>query len=302
MNRRTFSLVFLIGTLCILISACAGVGILAGLLLSDQTKENQRQYLLSHATTPEMDIQAKKMVVPADKALIYYYRYGPYRPYYERNYRLYIDNKCVAGSIWPPGFYIWLLPPGVHTFESHESKLVLNAVGSEIYYIRETGNIFSFKLNMEIVERAVGSKQIEESRLLIANATDECGLVGIQSEANKRMKNLTAPEDKGLVYLYSSAVVSDNDVITTVQLDDRPSDEIAAGTYLIWQLTPGTHTVNVQGDTITLYVNAGTTYYIRVEILHRWWGGWHNTLQLVDKEKGRKGVEDSVLMTQTPAR
>ena len=271
----------LVGSVCILTSAC--------ILIS------ARQV----SATAEMDLQAKSMVAPPEKALVYYYRYGLYRPNKEYWYKLYMDNKCVAGSIWPPGFYVWLLTPGSHSFEIHESKLILNAIGGKTYYIRLKGEFFSFNLNMEIMDKELGRKNIEESHLLIANGANECGRTSIPSEIDTRMKNLTAPEDKALVYLYRSPIVYDYQD-ATVHLDDKPPVEIAAGTYLLWQITPGTHIVASDGGKLTLDAKAGSTYYIRVDITHSVLGVWRYPLQLVDKEGGRKGVEDSLLMTETP--
>ncbi len=164
-NKKTFLLLLLSAAISILNSGCASI---------IQQMEFDG-YHSEHSATAEMDRQAKNMAAPPDKALVYYYGYGYYWPIFEKNYRLYLDNKCVAGSIWPPGFYVWLLPPGSHTFEIHGSKISFNTTGGETYFIQQCGKYLSINFDLKIVDKETGRKHIKESQMFILNTVDACG-------------------------------------------------------------------------------------------------------------------------------
>ncbi len=310
MSRKIIFLIFLTGTVCILISACDAF--IGGSIFGVYNEQRvSRNYLATHASTTEMDKQAKKMVAPEHKALVYYYyqsgidiaHYSDYKLFTD-DYRLFIDNKCISGNIRPPGFFVWLLPPGVHTVESQQSKLVLNVIGGETYFIQQKAKYSYGKyiINMEIIDKETGRKHIEESRLLIANAADECGPERILSPADDvRMKNMTTSEDSALVYLYRNPDEYNNHN-EIVRLGEGSDVEIAAGTYLLWQVRPGAHIIESAGSKLTIDAKAGAIYYIRVGVNHRWYGALHGTLQFIDNEEGYKCIKDSVPMTETPVK
>lgn len=281
MNRTIMTTIPLLSALVIFTGGCYT------LLVSAAADHNYETYLQAKTAAPEMDAEAKALPAPADKALVYYYRTGFTRPFKESTYKVYLDEQCVAGVLWPPGFYVWTLPPGAHTFESHGSKLVLNAVGGETYYIQEQGEFFSFNLTLTLANEETGRKHISESRLFKANAAEACGRSADPSAAEAR--NLKPPKDKAHVYVYRKGVEYDYHE-TSVQLDDRQPEEIAAGTFLLWQLAPGAHSIQSSTSKVTLDAQAGATYHIRLDIVHRVWGSWHYPLQLVEKETGDKGL------------
>ncbi len=253
-------------------------------------------YRSAELAPPRADDEANKMVVPTDKAVVYVYRLGQWTDAWWDTPRLYLDYKCVAGSLVPGGYYFWQLTPGGHMFETDDSKLIFNATGGEAYFIQ-----YDHQMNLKLMDGETGRKHIESSRLLlIADVASECGPFRMSPEYRMKFKNITPSEGKALVYLYRNEDAFEyHDAI--VYLDDMPPVGIVAGTHLFWQLMPGPHLVESIGGKVTLDAKAGETYYIRLEIMHRWWGGWYYPLILVDKEEGRKDVEESLLITETPA-
>ncbi len=116
------------------------------------------------------------MTAPADKALVYLYRSGGiFRPFFEAKYKFYINDTCVAGALWPDGFYVWLLSPGKYTFQSQGSKLVLTALEGETYYIRQTGDYFKMHQKLEFVDKQLGHMRVAEAPLLKCRSIQECG-------------------------------------------------------------------------------------------------------------------------------
>ena len=281
-NKKTFLLLFSTMAICMLNSGCMNAFVV--------------DWYRSHRLAPEgIDSQAKKMAAPPDNALVYYYGYGDYWYIFERNHRLYLDNKCVAGRIWPPGFYVWLLPPGSHTFEINGSKISFNATGGETYFIQQNEkNIFN-NFDLKTVDKETGRKHINESQMLILNTEDECGSDITPSEADMQMKSLKPPGDKALVYLYRDTYKYEAPT-ATIYLDDNASVEIAAGTFLLWQLASGAHTFKSDRGNVIIEAKTGETYYLRLKSIHGAFGSWHYSLQLVDKEEGCKGLENKTLM------
>lgn len=120
------------------------------------------------------------------------------------------------------------------------------------------------------------------------------------SEMDEQAKKMVAPADKALVYLYRNEDAYEH-YDATIYLDNESVVEIAAGTYLLWQLTPGIHIVESGPEKVSLHAKAGEKYYIRIEVTHfALLGMWRDRLQIMEKEEGQKGVEDSRLMIETP--
>jgi hypothetical protein len=129
-------------------------------------------------------------------------------------------------------------------------------------------------------------------------------------ELDTEAKNMSAPEDKALVYLYRRKYFPTDEVSLIVKLDGEYAGSMIGGTYLMWLLTPGMHDLaSVGTNTSTLAIDArpGETYYIWLETK---WGpqlGWatrlglgevipHSELLLVTEETGRERVMESRLL------
>jgi hypothetical protein len=117
----------------------------------------------------------QEMNAPSDTALVYYYRKGPYRPVLERNYSLYIDDKCAGKSLHPPSFYVFKLSPGPHVFEKRGLKLTIDAEAGKTYFIKEEGYFFPLYPDVSLVDGATGRKDLRYSRRIRIDATDPCG-------------------------------------------------------------------------------------------------------------------------------
>jgi hypothetical protein len=120
-------------------------------------------------------------------------------------------------------------------------------------------------------------------------------------EMDMKAKNMSAPKDKALVYLYRNESMG-GAVKMTVNLDGRFAGQTASKTYFMWLLAPGKHeftSVTENTSTLNLDAKAGDTYYIWQEVKMGAWAARSN-LQLVDKAKGKQGVEESKLIATNP--
>jgi hypothetical protein len=120
-------------------------------------------------------------------------------------------------------------------------------------------------------------------------------------EMDMKAKNMSAPKDKALVYLYRNESMG-GAVKMTVNVDGRFAGQTASKTYFMWLLTPGKHefaSITENTSTLNLDAKAGETYYIWQEVKMGAWAARSN-LQLVDKAKGKNGVEESKLIATNP--
>jgi len=116
-------------------------------------------------------------------------------------------------------------------------------------------------------------------------------------EMDLKAKSMTPPPDKTLVYLYRNEMMG-SAIKMTVNLDGRYAGQTVSKTYFMWLLDPGKHDLtSVTEDTSNLSIDAkaGETYYVWQEVKMGMWSARSN-LQLVDKETGRKAVEESKLI------
>jgi hypothetical protein len=116
-------------------------------------------------------------------------------------------------------------------------------------------------------------------------------------EMDLKAKNMSAPGDKALVYLYRNESMGAA-IKMTVNLDGRYQGQTASKTYFMWLLPPGRHefaSVTENTATLPLDAKAGETYYIWQEVKMGAWSA-RSKLQLVDPATGRKGVEESKLI------
>lgn len=120
-------------------------------------------------------------------------------------------------------------------------------------------------------------------------------------EMDMKAKNMSAPKDKALVYLYRNETMGAA-IKMPVNLDGRFAGQTASKTYFMWLLPPGKHdfaSVTENTSTLNLDAKAGETYYIWQEVKMGMWAAG-SKLQLVDKETGKKGVEESKLIAEQP--
>jgi hypothetical protein len=121
-------------------------------------------------------------------------------------------------------------------------------------------------------------------------------------EMDMKAKNMAAPKDKALVYLYRNESMG-GAVKLTVNVDGRYAGQTAAKTYFMWLLPPGKHEfTSIAEDTtkVNLDARAGETYYLWQEVKMGLWGPRSN-LQIVDKTTGKKGVGESLLIAEPAA-
>ncbi len=256
--------------------------------------ENEQACRYPLSDTPNVEKQAKEMTAPPDMALVYYYRTGPYRPALGSHNKLYIDGQCSGESLRSPAFYVFTLSPGTHIFESHGSKVTLDAAGGETYFIKEEGHFFSLNPDVSLVDAAVGRKGIRFSRLVKIDAANPCDRTVRPSGSD--IKNAAVPEGKAIVYLYLKNIDDDDYHIAFMHLDDGSDRKLTAGTFLPWQMTPGIHTIGSGGESVTLTAQAGVKYYVRVEAYRGFLGNWRHPMRLVDQEEGRRDLEVLSLM------
>jgi hypothetical protein len=86
----------------------------------------------------------------------------------------------------------------------------------------------------------------------------------------------------------------------TVNRDGKYAGQTAAKTYFMWLLKPGKHefsSVTENTSTLSLDAKAGQAYYIWQEVKMGLMSA-RSKLQLVDKETGRQGVEESKLIQE----
>jgi hypothetical protein len=120
-------------------------------------------------------------------------------------------------------------------------------------------------------------------------------------EMDMKAKNMSAPKDKALVYLYRNETMGAA-IKMTVNLDGRFAGQTASKKYFMWLLPPGKHdfaSVTENTSTLNLDAKAGEAYYIWQEVKMGMWAAG-SKLQLVDKEIGKKGVEESKLIATNP--
>lgn len=118
-------------------------------------------------------------------------------------------------------------------------------------------------------------------------------------EMDVKAKNMPAPKDKALVYLYRNETFGAA-LKLGVNVDGRFAGQTASKTYFMWLLPPGKHDFTSVGENtsaVALDAKAGQTYYIWQEIKMGAWSA-RSKLQIVDKETGRKGVEESKLIAE----
>lgn len=113
------------------------------------------------------------------------------------------------------------------------------------------------------------------------------------------MKNLVAPRDRALIYLYRGRDKYEYQD-AEIYLDEKDAIKIVSGTGLVWQPKPGAHNVTSGEGKITLDAKAGTIYFIRLDVKHHWVGRWFYSLHWVNSEEGHAGVNDSLLLIQAP--
>jgi len=127
-----------------------------------------------------------------------------------------------------------------------------------------------------------------------------CASVPLASpEMDMKAKKMTAPKDKALVYLYRNEAFGAA-LKLSVNVDGKYIGQTASKTYFMWLLPPGKHELTSVAENtskVNLDAKAGQTYYIWQEVKMWMWSGRSN-LQLVDKDTGRKGVEESSLIAE----
>jgi hypothetical protein len=131
--------------------------------------------------------------------------------------------------------------------------------------------------------------------LLLPLALGACAAVPMADPILDRQAKAFQPgPDESAIFLFRDQSLAADSLIP-VSIDGRVAGKTAEQTYFLWIVPPGEHRIASHGeppDELSLRTEAGRTYYVRQEI--RLWGlAPRASLQLVDEERGRRGVEVS---------
>ena len=154
MNRRMSLSVMLAGIMLMMVSACASVPL----------------------APPEMDMKAKKMTAPKNKALVYLYRHESFGAAMKMTVN--VDGKYM-GQTASKTYFMWLLKPGKHSVDSvteNRSSINLNARAGNTYYIWQEVKmgLLSARSKLHLVDREKARDDMEKCKL-IAEVTDTSG-------------------------------------------------------------------------------------------------------------------------------
>ncbi len=254
---------------------------------------------------------AKNTAAPADKAVVYLYR-----SFITGSTLLTVElDGEYAGNTSGGTYFMWLLAPGKHDFASiggNTSTMSLEAKAGETYYIWQeikwSWRIFlwqPWRTELHLVDEETGRKGMKLSRLL-QNRADALPLA--PRDRDMMVKNMSAPMDKAIVYLYRNEDYLGCRTLT-VTVDGMYAGRTIAKTYLMWLLSPGKHDfASIGGNisTVSIDVRAGETYYIWQDASMPWRvfsrsKTIHSELHIVDKEKGHDGVVVSNLVDERSA-
>ncbi len=125
-----------------------------------------------------------------------------------------------------------------------------------------------------------------------------CASVPMASiEADNRAKTFTVSPGKSNIYVYRNESLGAA-IKMNVELDKTPAGQTAAKTYMMFEVSPGTHTVSSKAEnasTLDLAVSAGVNYFVWQEVKM---GAFiaRNQLQLVDEAVGKAGVAECKLV------
>jgi hypothetical protein len=109
------------------------------------------------------------------------------------------------------------------------------------------------------------------------------------SQMDMKMKNMTAPSDKALLYVYRDLAAISYAATHEISIDGYPAGKLAQTTYLAILLEPGRHRVTSNrfddGSQVDLSINAraGNTYYAETSTSKPY-------LFIVDEDKARKAL------------
>lgn len=124
-----------------------------------------------------------------------------------------------------------------------------------------------------------------------------CGSVPMASpEADANAKMFAPPADKAGVYIYRTAKTAKN-LIMPILINDEQVGATTKNTYLYKELAPGVYVFTGKSEnksTLELEVEQGKNYFIWQQVRPGVMKA-RNTIQLVDEEKGKAGVNQSNL-------
>ena len=118
--------------------------------------------------TPEQDAQAKKMVPPPGKSLIYVYRNETMGAAIKMAVSL--DGRN-AGQTGPKTYFMWTVSPGQHEIASlteNTSKLTVNTDSGKAYYVWQEVKMGAWSAGSKLqrVDDAKGRAGVEECKLI----------------------------------------------------------------------------------------------------------------------------------------
>jgi hypothetical protein len=134
--------------------------------------------------------------------------------------------------------------------------------------------------------------------LFVGLAVAGCATVPMASvEEDRRIKSLAAPAEAGLIYLYRNESFGGG-VHMDVTMDGWAAGQTGPKTFMVWQVSPGTHTIlsKAENETrLSIDVLAGRKYFIwqevKVGVLYA-----RSSLHLVPDAQGMKGVNECQLV------
>ncbi len=114
------------------------------------------------------------------------------------------------------------------------------------------------------------------------------------SEADLKMKNISPPSGKALLYVYRGAVFVSSAVLFEILVDRQAVGQLAEKTYLTVVVEPGRHSVDFAAAHVDINARsmhprnitfkADTTYYVELTVLPK------TDLVIVDRDTGRKAL------------
>ncbi len=122
-----------------------------------------------HMASPELDMKAKTMVAPKDKALLYVYRNESFGGVRAMDVK--IDGRLM-GQTKGHTYMVFLLSPGKHMIASeaeNTSEMDLEVKAGETYYIWQEvklGILYAPRTKLTLMQNIEGKKGLEECELV----------------------------------------------------------------------------------------------------------------------------------------
>jgi hypothetical protein len=112
-----------------------------------------------------------------------------------------------------------------------------------------------------------------------------------------RLKRLAAPPDAAVVYLYRNESFGAA-IHMDVEIDGRAAGQTVAKSYMVWQLSPGSHRLVSRAENdhdLTIDISPGRRYFVWQEVKMGVLSA-RSRLQQVAESQGQAGVDECELI------